>query len=156
MEGSVQRGRGWSKRGTASVCSGVLYGGSGEVRGDDAELKWQGVLGSVLKTTTKDPGGRRLFCWLGEGSLVRGRLVCVGRDKFRFRFFFCISPQMCKINPLHLCVLKATIYRKKMLLGLTLGPSTSFFCKFWFFLFFSIFLKTSNINIDSNEKNRWF
>ena len=70
------------------MCSGVLYGGSGEVRGDDAELKWQGVLGSVLKTTTKDPGGRRLFCWLGEGSLVRGRLVCVGRDKFRFRFFF--------------------------------------------------------------------
>ena len=26
------------------------------VEGDGEELKWQGVLGSILKTTTKDPG----------------------------------------------------------------------------------------------------
>lgn len=39
-------------------------------------LEWQGVLGSVLKTTTKDPGGRQLFCWLEEGSLVRGDRRC--------------------------------------------------------------------------------
>jgi hypothetical protein len=50
-------------------------------RGDDGELKWQGVLGSVMKTTTKDPGGRRLFCWLGEWNLVRGRLVWVKEKK---------------------------------------------------------------------------
>ena len=39
-----------------------------------------------------------------------------------------------------------------MLLGLKLGPSTSFFVNFDFSNFFVFFFKTSNINIDSIRK----
>jgi len=37
-------------------------------------------------------------------------------------------------------------------LSLKIGPSTFVFCKFFFFLIFCIFLKTSNINVDSMRK----
>jgi len=85
--------------------------------------KWRAACGAaffwlVLGEKPKE-GGAGLYC----EALALG---------FFYLFFF----QNC---PLFLCVLKATICRKKMLLGLTLGPSTSFFVNFDFSYFFVFF-----------------
>jgi hypothetical protein len=49
-------------------------------------------------------------------------------------------------------VLETPIYRQKYCLVSKFGPSTFFFCKFWFCLIFLYFLETSNINVDSMKK----
>jgi hypothetical protein len=85
-----------------------------------------------------------------------------GKDRFRlffFRVFFsCVlsPPNYQKIPPLKIQC--SMVFIGKVLLCFQTSPSTfpfllfsSFFCKFWFFLFF-VFLKASNINVDSIRK----
>jgi hypothetical protein len=108
-------------------------------------------------------------CWLREekNQPKRGRGAggcCLGWGRWEFPFFFRVflpfvlpPPNYKMTHPL--CVLKAAIYRQNNVWASKLVPQLSLFCKFWFFDFFFIllyFLKTSNINVDLNEKNQWF
>jgi hypothetical protein len=99
----AEKGWGTAERGRF-VGMGRLWFVLAEMTG--GKLKCQGVLGSVLKTTTKDPGGQLLFFFVSPG----GRLVCVGRDKFRFRVC-CVFPFLKKKLPPLMQVLKTPIYR---------------------------------------------
>jgi len=92
----AEKGWGMAERGRF-VGMGRLWFVLAEMTG--GKLKCQGVLGSVLKITTKDPGGQRLFFLVSPG----GWLVCVGRDKFRFRVC-CVSPFFFLKPPPFLCV----------------------------------------------------
>jgi hypothetical protein len=82
------------------ACVGCWFGGlcgNGGASGAGETMEsWngRGVLGSVMKTTIKDPGRRWLFCWLEEGA---GWFVLV--EISLGLGFFCISHQMCKITP---------------------------------------------------------
>ena len=60
---------------------------------------WVRVEGTVEREEEEQAAG-----WVGGGWL--------GSDGFRFRVLFMLSPQMCKIAPLFVCV-EGSIYRQK-------------------------------------------
>jgi hypothetical protein len=127
-------------------------------------LAWRGggmCVGLLVFGDDSGDGMRVVADGWGEKGIVRGsverrrrsgkswgegleRLVCVGRDRFRFRvflYFFSLS----KLPP-SLCVLWKLIFiGKNVAKSPNLVPQLlSFFCKFeFFFYFFGFFLSTS-------------
>ena len=96
-------------------------------------------------------------CYRGWVFLEGGGYLSV-RERKKLRFFrvslslFSVASHISKSPPPFFMCWRP-VFIGKMLLGFSAWSLNFFlFCKFWFFLFFCIFLKTSNINVDSMRK----
>jgi hypothetical protein len=116
-----------------------------------------GCVGEEKKIQKNGQGGAA-----GRTGRMRRKKINSGEDRFRLFVFRVFSLVCClhlitkKIPPLKIQC--SMVFIGKVLLCFQTSPSTfpfllffSFFCKFWFFLFF-VFLKASNINVDSIRK----
>jgi hypothetical protein len=92
-----------------------------------------------------------------KGGWGAGQTAAWRRDRFRVLLLCCLSPQISKFPPLkNQCSL---VFIGKVLLSFQTSPSTFPILLFSFFFFvnfdfsyFFVFLKTSNINVDSMKK----
>jgi hypothetical protein len=127
VEGKIRAGLGRLARLKGKICGNraalVCFGR------DDRRMKCQGVLGSVLKTTTKDPGDSGFFLCSSGGRLVPWLEI---KDRFSLGFLV-FSHYFAKLSPpcKNQCSL---VFIGKVLLGFQTSPST------FPFLLFSSFL----------------
>jgi len=130
VEGKMRAGLGRLARLKGKICGNraalVCFGR------DDRRMKCQGVLGSVLKTTTKDPGDSGFFLCSSGGRLVPWLEI---KDRFSLGFLV-FSHYFAKFSP-PLKIQCNMVFIGKVLLGFQTSPSTFpfllfsfFFCKF--------------------------